>query len=410
MAGECRRPGDPNAMPNTFQRPQPGTLNDMLDRIVERIQLTETQHNRATKVYEKVGRWLDEPDSGLRPYEPRIYPQGSMLLQTTVRPMGEDGEAAEYDIDLVCQLNVDANTTHANALYNSIRDRLKEHEEYGELVKEKGRCLRLGFEDDRMHLDVIPAAPDDRADSATGILIPDKQTWTQRKPPRDTYKETDPTGFAEWFDALCVVRETSGRSMAQASMDPAPRREPVYAKAPLRKIVQLIKHRRNQEFLGEKEMPSSILITTMAARAYRGQADLAIGLVDVLGAMDHDIKSANPHRVTVPNPTNEDENFAEAMSDACYERFSRVISDMRWEVVDATGSGTQRRTIEPKLAQFAGQGVVAKAYNDLFQEFDNDRTEGRLKLGTGGALLGASSTAAASQARPIRPNTFHLRG
>ncbi|MEQ8318502.1 MAG: nucleotidyltransferase [Phycisphaerales bacterium] len=394
----------------SIERPDPGTLNDMLNRIVERIQLTDTQHNRATKVYEKVGRWLDETDSELEPYEPRIYPQGSMLLQTTVRPMGEDGEAAEYDIDLVCQLNVDADATHANTLYNRIRDRLVLHDEYGDLVEEKGRCLRLGFEDDRMHLDVIPAAPDDRAQSATGILIPDKRTWTQRKLPRDTYKETDPTGFAEWFDAQCVVREATGRSMAQASMDPAPHREPVYAKAPLRKIVQLIKHRRNQEFLGEKEMPSSILITTMAARAYRGQADLGVGLVDVLGAMDHDIKSAHPHRVAVPNPTNEDEDFADAMSDECYDRFSRMISDMRWEVVDAAGSGTQRLSIEPKLAKFAGQGVVAKAYNDLMSELNEARDDGRLVVGGGGALSIGSGASASGHGRRVRDNTFHSNG
>lgn len=393
-----------------IQPPERGSLNDMLDRIVGRIQLTDTQHNRATKVYEKVGRWLDEPGSELKPYEPRIYPQGSMLLQTTVRPMGEDGEAAEYDIDLVCQLNVDADTTHANTLYNSIRDRLVKHDEYGELVEEKGRCLRLGFEDDRMHLDVIPAAPDDQAASATGILIPDKGTWTQLRPPRDTYKATDPIGYAQWFEAQCVVREASGRSMAQASMDPAPHREPVYAKAPLRKVVQLIKHRRNLEFLGENEMPSSILITTMAANAYTGQADLSRGLFEVLRGMEAAIATAGTGRVAVPNPTNGEEDFASTMSQACYGKFVRMISTMSGEVAGARLAGTERRVLQPLLAKFAGQGVVEKAYNELTNETTKARDEGRLTTGAGGALSIGSAAFGSQTGKRVPGNTFHLNG
>lgn len=397
-------------MADAYQRPQPGTLNDMLDRIVGRIQLTAEQYDRAVKLYKDIGRWLSESDSPLRQYDPDVFPQGSMLLRTTVKPFREDGEEVEFDIDLVCLLQVDPGTLHAGQIYALIEKRLRAHPEYGKLVEAKGRCLRIGFTKELLHLDVIPAAPDAASGSGLGILIPDKMAWKGQQDARTSYKETDPLGYAAWFETRCFVARGMTMAEAKALIDPVPPREPVHQKPPLRKIVQLIKHRRNRAFLGDNEIPSSILISTMAARAYRGQTDLATGLVDVLGAMESDIKSAHPYRVTVPNPTNEAEDFADAMSDECYDRFSRMISAMRWEVVAAAGSGTQRRTIEPKLAKFAGQGVVAKAYNDLVNETTGARDEGRLTAGAGGLLSIGSAALGSQTGKRVPGNTFHLNG
>lgn len=397
-------------MNDAIQPPQRGSLNDMLDRIVERIQLTAEQYDRAVKLYTNVGRFLSESDSPLRQYDPDVYPQGSMMLRTTVKPFREDGDEVEFDIDLVCLLQVDPSSLHAGQLYAMIEKRLRAHPKYGKLVDPKGRCLRIGFPTELLHLDVIPAAPNDELSTIGGILIPDKKTWKGQQDARTSYKETDPKGYAAWFETRCWVAQRMTLTEAKARIADVPPRESVHKKAPLRKIVQLIKHRRNQEFLGESEIPSSILITTMAANAYTGQTDLGRGLYEVLRGMEATFANAGTRRVAVPNPTNPDEDFASAMSQACYDKFVRMLSMMAAEVAEVLESDTQRGIVEPKLAKFGGQGVVAKAYNDLIEETNQARDDGRLVASAGGALSIGTGASASTHGRRVRDNTFHSNG
>jgi hypothetical protein len=78
-------------------------IDDLLFRITEKLQLTDTQYDQATQSYGAICNWLDADDSPLRPYRPQLYPQGSVSLGTTVKPRQRD----EYDVDLVCQLSID---------------------------------------------------------------------------------------------------------------------------------------------------------------------------------------------------------------------------------------------------------------------------------------------------------------
>jgi hypothetical protein len=47
--------------PKSPKTPVPGTLDDLLNRIVDAIQLTTEQHNRAEKLYREIGAWLAAP-------------------------------------------------------------------------------------------------------------------------------------------------------------------------------------------------------------------------------------------------------------------------------------------------------------------------------------------------------------
>jgi hypothetical protein len=80
-------------------------LDRHLDRLCRLLELTPAQFEDAERKYRAVGNWLSDSGSLLAIYAPEIYPQGSMLLGTTVRPQGR----LEYDLDLVCQLHWCAN-------------------------------------------------------------------------------------------------------------------------------------------------------------------------------------------------------------------------------------------------------------------------------------------------------------
>jgi len=72
-------------------------LDDLLDRIGKKLQISPTQHQLAEERYKSIGRWLEADGSLLAPFNPVIYSQGSLRIGTTVRPRGRQ----EYDLDLV---------------------------------------------------------------------------------------------------------------------------------------------------------------------------------------------------------------------------------------------------------------------------------------------------------------------
>lgn len=209
-------------------------------------------------------------------------------------------------------------------------------------------------------------------------------------------------GLSKYGSALRLV-ERSG----SASVAPVPPREPATLKAPLRKIVQLIKRARDLDFIGDAEIPSSILITTMASRAYRGEENLAEGLENVLKGMNSAIKSASPGRVVVANPTNPQEDFARAPSQACYDKFAKLIERMSVWITKARKAPPGRRNIEPVLAELLGR-AVAKAFNSLEKAVKAASDGGLLGSIAGGGLTILTESKASGGAQPVRSSDFHL--
>ena len=75
----------------------PEMLSMLLDGAVDVLDISEDLRKAAVDAYEEVGAWLaDHGNPGCQ-----VYPQGSFLLGTVVRPATPGGE---YDIDLVIWL------------------------------------------------------------------------------------------------------------------------------------------------------------------------------------------------------------------------------------------------------------------------------------------------------------------
>jgi hypothetical protein len=73
---------------------------EILESICVKLQITDTQFNQANQHYKAVGELLSKPGSRVGRYSPHIYPQGSLRLDTTVKPQGQN----EFDLDAVCKL------------------------------------------------------------------------------------------------------------------------------------------------------------------------------------------------------------------------------------------------------------------------------------------------------------------
>lgn len=80
-------------------------------------------------------------------------------------------------------------------------------------------------------------------------------------------------------------------------------------KTPLQRVIQLLKrHRDNWSKDKPKSKPISIIITTLAARAYKDETEIVTALGNVLEKMGGLLRPTKPR---VPNPVDPDEDFAD---------------------------------------------------------------------------------------------------
>ena len=104
---------------------------------------------------------------------------------------------------------------------------------------------------------------------------------------------------------------------------------PIYErKTPLQRVVQLLKRHRDQMFKDDPEVkPISIVITTLAARAYQGESDIADALSNVLLKMGDYVNQDKPR---VPNPVDPAEDFADRWSMPKYSHLQLERNFRNW--------------------------------------------------------------------------------
>ena len=299
-------------------------VNKALENLTDNIDISETRYKEAEGHYKAIGEWLGKEDSPLASYRPEIYPQGSFRLGTVVKPVSDKDE---YDIDLVCQLELSKQEITQKELKHMIEDRLKENKTYEQMLdkKEGRRCWTIHYADGaQFHMDILPTIPEDTIfiESLTGIGIPaewakdaicltDKTSWNYDQYD-DDWPRSNPRGYAAWFKERMKVQYATRRKMIAERMRADIEDVPDFlVKTPLQRSIQLLKRHRDIVFLDDlNNRPISIIITTLAALAYNNQADLIEALTDIVKQMPKYIKRTNGI-VQILNPVNPNENFAD---------------------------------------------------------------------------------------------------
>src|SRR5262245_42009940 len=207
-------------------------LDDLLDRICQNIQLDATRYEKATTTYQAIGSWLGADDSPIRHYRPSIFPQGSLALDTTCRPL----RYTEFDLDVVCLVAVPP-TVLPNRVFDFILKRIRDHGTYAKMVHPMDRCIRLDYAGD-YHLDVVPAIPDPSCEAGeTCLFIPDRA--------RQEWLPSNPQGYVKWYDEQATKRLLVEKFSAKASITPLREPVPFYSKPVLKLTTQLLKRWRD---------------------------------------------------------------------------------------------------------------------------------------------------------------------
>lgn len=369
-------------------------FNCLLTAVTEELDITEAQYEQARQHYEAVGGWLDQEDSCLHRYRPRIYAQGSIVLGTVVKPIGKD----EFDIDLVCQLAMASDEHTPGAVYEMVGKRLRENKRYEGKISPKNRCWRLDYAEP-FHMDIIPAVPDGLR-GVPDLLVPDRELAS--------WKETNPQGYREWFADRArpylvqhpdLLREAGIRIRAEV----APLTGVLHrVKTPLQRSIQLLKRQRDIRFEGDKEKPISIVVTTLAAKAYAGQDSLFDALAEIVRGMPAQLDRETDGYPACYNPVNGDENFG----DKWRKHPRRLTKMLKWleELQTVLGElpylSGGLPDIGERMKALYGERPVAAALGRMAAAVQHERDQSRLRMAVGTGILGTDGIA-------VTRNTFY---
>lgn len=319
----------------------------ILNNIVDLLEIPESSYERATKRYNDLGEWFGRDESLVEKYEPHIFPQGSFRLGTAIRPLNED-EA--YDLDLVCKLQ--KGITKSQFTQKELKKLVgKELESYRVTrgikapLEEKHRCWRLDYQDDlNFYMDIIPCIPADEAKRNTifkslmkavdSISVASSLSQLtvfitdNRNPDYDQISEnwniSNPEGYAKWFEYQ-MAKFSQRLQFEKAQVDDVPLFK---RKSPLQRSIQLLKRHRDQMFKDSMDCkPISIIITTLAARAYNGESDIQSALDVILSKMENLINYFPPK---VPNPVDPEEDFADRWNMSKYKYLNLEKNFLLW--------------------------------------------------------------------------------
>ena len=290
---------------------------DNIDKVLERIEVSESCYQLATDRYQSIAEHLNGEKSSVAKFEPQLYPQGSFRLGTAIRPIGEN---EEYDIDLVCELS---KLTKSDLTQYDLRSQVrKELDRYArenamnDPPEDRKRCVTLHYAGaPSFHVDVLPSLPEDRATivgitisnvlpehAEKAIALTDKTHQYYHRISSD-WPSSNPRAYGEWFEAqmrpLMTFREQKSITAV-----------PTYRiKTPLQSTVQVLKrHCRSYFFEDMTYMPISMILTTLAANLYRGEATLQEALAAIVSQLPGAVSQSEPE---VLNPVNPNENFAD---------------------------------------------------------------------------------------------------
>lgn len=360
------------------------------------LDITETERNQVIARYNAVGAVLDDHWSESTALN-RIYVQGSFALGTVTRKIHRNDDV---DIDLVVVRGILSSSTTQDKLKADTGIGLKKFAKNSvprPELEESERCWTLEYPG--MHLDVLPAIPDGTSERGTdeGILITDRDAklWLQ----------SDPLGYAKWFHDVAIeemraeefLLEKRGVDVADV---PTWRR-----KTTLQLAVQALKRHRDIYFTGRLDKrPSSIIITTLAARAYRPGGNLFDVLRSIAGSLGDQIEVIDGQYI-VANPVMPEENFADYWaSDGGQAKNLFEWMDVLARDIHAIGARAGNDQVLKGMRVVLGENATLAGARALSRPQVEARNTGQLRAQNG---TGTLSLGAVTATRPVRDHNFH---
>lgn len=302
----------------------------------EALKVSEGAYEQASRRYQDLGRHFEREDSVCSLYAPHIVPQGSFRLGTATR-----SDPLDLDLTLRLENGVSQFTHSQHKLRELVETDLAAYRKARNIVaplEQKHRCVRLLYAGTpNFHIDVVPSIPGSHSGKELltermvkhgraqqlaeavanhAVFITDDTNSNYRIISSD-WTLSNPEGYAIWFESRMELsqdlreRRLILEKIAQVDELPAYRWN-----SPLQECILVLKSHRDEMVWENPDFkPISIIITTLAALAYQGEADVATALSNILRSMGDYVRAERPR---VPNPVNPNEDFADKWSDRRY--------------------------------------------------------------------------------------------
>jgi hypothetical protein len=368
-------------------------LSSLFEILAGELDVPEEIYSDMVRKYQHLGGWIREDSKDKFRADAEIYPQGSVNLGTTIPPLDA---TCGYDLDLVYRRDLAKSGITQTDLVKQAGDQLNRYIEHlkreGEPVPElipRRRCWALNYKG-HFHMDVLPAIPDDEAriyslrDYDEAILITDRQLRA--------WQHSNPKGYANWFFQREEMVLPELRRMAAKAFNVDVADIPIErVRTPLRRAIQLAKRHRDFRYTGDPEdKPVSIIITTLAAKAYSNEEDAFEALANIAQTM-RDFISFENGIWQVGNPVNPQENFADKWN----ERPERAVRFFEW--LDALESDLANAQKQSDLNQFAkalspvfGKELVERSLVKFGRRIDAAHQRGELRMSAKTGALGST--------------------
>lgn len=371
-------------------------LDEILDLIGLVLQLTPSQFDDAEDKYHAVSGWLNADGSPLRRFAPGIFAQGSMRLDTTLRPLSY----TEFDLDLVCLMEIRG--LRPVQVYDMLLERIRSNGRYAEIIEVKPRCIRLGYAG-QFHLDIIPAVPDPHCPPGeTCILVPDRE--------KRIWQPTNPIGYGKWLEIQAAKRklvEKYARFSTNANVEPLREPVPAYMKPPLKLAIQLFKRWRDVTFRGREHLaPSSIVLTTFSGMLYDGENHPTDALARILDGIC--LWASRVDQIELRNPTNDREVITDRwrQNPAMYDAFVEAVTDFRdaWHKLISHGYYPQ---LVDELKEMFEELPVVRAVKKFAEKRRSTSGNGLVTEKATGILGISSAPLVPAGFLKNKPHTFH---
>lgn len=403
-----------DALPDLVDEDQFEAWQDCILNIVEQFSLTPTQYEEIEGRYSTIAEiFLNACNAALD--GAHFFTQGSFLTRTVIKPPS----GGEIDVDAVVWLP-NRQRLDAGQVFDAVHEELKDRVRTERGVEPKNRCTRVLYADERpkFHLDVTAAVNAFGNDGEKGegkLVVPDREAIGARQ--GSGWKSSAPKAYAGWVDESSKFKVTlvlESRAIAMKAMDSATgTREPLPSKAQLdrfdalRATIKLLKFHREKFFAersDEKFKPISVLLTTLACKAYRSVATRSVGMsmtameaiIAIVDELPNHFDAPMPAaRWRLLNPVFETENFAERWNDAkdgelreaaFQEWHAQVRMDIR---LGLKAFDSKKQFTESVVAAFGGHGTQT-----ILDDAMNSALSGR------GAVMGLSLEAIQEARQP----------
>lgn len=355
-------------------------IDAMYRKIATEIEISETQAEKAKESYEAVGNYLN---NNIKQYDVRIFPQGSFMLGTVIKPISDKDE---YDIDLVA--TIDNKFTSAKDLKNIVGDVLKTSDRYSEKVEEGKRCWTIQYsESANYHMDILPTMKSDTYFQNKKLIMTHKEDENSDY----EFRQTNPEAYYDWFvkrmeeEKKKLTEEYAIRNKIEIVEVPEYK-----IKTTLQIAIEILKRYRDIKFKDTPDIkPISIIVTTLMARIYTGKENVYELIEKFSKEYVLYLEKDENGNVLIQNPVNENENFADKWlsNPERKEAFFKFMDDLKYDLVTnkVLLEGNIREQTDAYKKLF-GENMVNKVYENIAQKTREEREKSNMYLKENGNL------------------------